>query len=898
MENINSMSIRCLFLSKFIRRLVLLLVFFAGSSAWADVDEWTAMKPIGGVGSIAYIGVYKNGLMAFDPNNPNNLFVAAQNLQFNDSTSNANVYMLYRSNNAGKSWKIAQEQVGWSFDKFSHGLAELTIAPSDSRIMYLLSVKNDTSEISNVYRSNDGGVHWTQQTKNKKIQAITVHPQKPDVLYAYSSILESIVKSTDGGINWTSIGMSLKPGFRGMKKIHINKINPEIIYLSSFDVDGSSIYDIKNKIIRRSDDGGITWQQLSGEEADIPLEIKIPFSKVSKSGEIVYQTSKYSGGDFLSSHDGGINWNYLGFPEYLHSPQLSWVDIRKYSFEIYPDPNEEDTVRVLFKNNYINGRWSLLKSVDAGVSWQDITEIKIPMGTKEYYLTPEPTDYDTPKTYINPFSINKHVRLNETNFLESMDSGSSWQIISQTPVKALYLKFSRSTKNTLYFVDWDRTSFYRSSDHGQSWNKIYTANGGVSHFYEHPTDKDTFYVYDYACALFGSCTPKLMMKTTDGGETWTDIGAETVLPGTQITYTEVQSMTANGSTHYAATTKGIYVSYNSGSTWEQFTHAGLPFAEMPVYEIRIDATDKNVLYADTETGIFVYGKDAPASINSVEATTTITTGQPLTLAIYGNFADSNRLILDLDDCDNPTKLEKSDDLTQYIQCDMSGTAGDKKGIIKDDAGETLHEFSITSTIATATIDSISPLIANEGETLTFTVEGNSLSQDIHFNLANCASVQTVAAETCTETQCQFTCTPNTAGIQIGSIQDSSNTDLYTFEVDVQAKAVVEPEVSQCSVYSPNSAPQISLPCVNVNGKIYSAELNAVPDVGMRFAVDMKALQNVDIEPNEECAVYPSGEQNRLRMNCLDVGGEKLWVELDLVPNAAGLEFDLADYGNP
>ena len=201
------------------------------------------------------------------------------------------------------------------------------------------------------------------------------------------------------------------------------------------------------------------------------------------------------------------------------------------------------------------------------------------------------------------------------------------------------------------------------------------------------------------------------------------------------------------------------------------------------------------------------------------------------------------------------------------------------------------------------INGVSPLSATQDETVTFDVTGSNFPQMLTFSVENCAPVQTFAPETCTTNQCQFTCTtnqcqftctPSTAGTQAGTIKDDSGNSLYTFNVEVQAAPISE---SQCAVYNPVAVPQVSIPCVDVSGTMYSAGLNIVPAPGLRFAVDMNALQVIDAVPSADCAAYPFGSQNRLRLNCVDVGGIQLWAELELTPNPAAVEFDLADYDN-
>jgi len=135
-------------------------------------------------------------------------------------------------------------------------------------------------------------------------------------------------------------------------------------------------------------------------------------------------------------------------------------------------------------------------------------------------------------------------------------------------------------------------------------------------------------------------------------------------------------------------------------------------------------------------------------------------------------------------------------------------------------------------------------------------------------------------------------------------------DLNIFSNDPKLSEVIIPlsgglvvttplNVSQCAVYDPSANPQVTIPCVDVNGTLYSAGLNIVSpqSQSLRFAVDMDTLQVINTIPSTDCAVYPFGSQNSLYLNCVDVGGDKLWAQLNPTHNPAMIEFDLGDYGN-
>ncbi|MCP4699943.1 MAG: WD40 repeat domain-containing protein [Gammaproteobacteria bacterium] len=102
---------------------------------------------------------------------------------------------------------------------------------------------------------------------------------------------------------------------------------------------------------------------------------------------------------------------------------------------------------------------------------------------------------------------------------------------------------------------------------------------------------------------------------------------------------------------------------------------------------------------------------------------------------------------------------------------------------------------------------------------------------------------------------------------------------------------------QCAVYDPGASPQINIPCVDVGDAAYRVGLNLVPAAAnvLRFAVDMNVSGLVAATPGADCAIYPFGPQNRLRLNCLEADNSKWWAEFEFVPGSE-IEFDFADAG--
>jgi len=112
-----------------------------------------------------------------------------------------------------------------------------------------------------------------------------------------------------------------------------------------------------------------------------------------------------------------------------------------------------------------------------------------------------------------------------------------------------------------------------------------------------------------------------------------------------------------------------------------------------------------------------------------------------------------------------------------------------------------------------------------------------------------------------------------------------------------APATTASDTSQCAVYDAAATPSISVPCVNVGGALYEAGMNLVDGQGLRFEVDMNSLAPISSSAGADCAEYPYGPQSLLRLNCVNVGGSKLWAELLQVPGITTIQFDVTGYGN-
>ena len=175
-------------------------------------------------------------------------------------------YTFYRSGDGGDSWQRA-EQLHSISETMELGVRALEFHPLDPSTVYV-------GCRGGLFKSVDDGLTWARKTEGYEgmgVQAITVNPQEPEIVYIVMSRgddVSSMLKSTDGAESWTNITSSLPSSNR----LNILKaVSHDELYV------GGGFEMARSGQLYHSTDGGETWSVVDIGQGDdtFPSLVKI-----------------------------------------------------------------------------------------------------------------------------------------------------------------------------------------------------------------------------------------------------------------------------------------------------------------------------------------------------------------------------------------------------------------------------------------------------------------------------------------------------------------------------------------------------------------------------------------------------------------------------------------------
>jgi photosystem II stability/assembly factor-like uncharacterized protein len=482
--------------------------------------------------------------LAFDPTDANTIYAdlwAARQAPWENGAFRGPGSGLFKSTDGGTTWK----PIGQGLPGAAEGLGRIgfAIAPSDPRRVY---AQVEAEKGRGTYRSEDGGEHFALVNSEERVSGrgddfaeIRVHPRDPDTVFVANT---STYKSTDGGRSWTAIKGA--PGGDDYHSVWINPAHPEIILLGSDQ--GATI----------SVNGGETWSswynQPTAQFYHVIADDQFPYW--------VYGGQQESGSAAVRSRGdhGAISfrdWLPVGVEEYgyvapdplnpdlIYGGKATVFDRRTgQTRDVSPDPLRLQghrflrTMPLIFspvdkKTLYLAGE-VLFKTVDGGGHWDIIS----PDLSRQDLPTPPSVGVYAPQAKITrrgviyalapSFKDPNHLWAGTDDGLihVTSDGGKTWTNVTPAGLPA--------------------------------WSKI--AQLEASHF-----DEGTCYAAVNSLRL-DDLRPHVL-RTRDGGKTWTEIVAG--LPGDTIVNT-VREDPARRGLLYCGTEQSVYFSLDDGAHWQ------------------------------------------------------------------------------------------------------------------------------------------------------------------------------------------------------------------------------------------------------------------------------------------------------------------------------------------
>jgi photosystem II stability/assembly factor-like uncharacterized protein len=616
----------------------------AGGGVWKTTDSGTTWKPLWDDFPEASSSV---GALAVAPSDPNTLYVGTgeANIRSDVITGNG----VYKSTDAGKTWKF----IGL---RDSEAVGRLAVDPTDPDTVLVAALGHPFGSNSErgIYRTRDGGKTWQRVLYvNDQTGGIDVQYDPADPNSVYAAVLQTVRKpwifqsggtgsglyrSSDGGTTWQKLrGHGLPGGIWGRIGVAPTS-NSQRIY---------ALIDANNGGLYRTDDGGASWKLINGADdyREAPFYFSGLFADPKDPNKVFIMN-----GEAFESTDGGKTFKTV--PTFHSDNHSLWINPRNTDLMVNANDGGADisfdgghtwTTEMnqptaqfyrlavdnqvpyhLYGSQQDNGTVDIA-SADVGgpITEQDWHSVG---GGECGYIAPKPDD---PNIVIAGWYVGYVSRYDHRT--GEVDPINPWarQVMGWAPKDLLHragwtapIAFSPNDPNVLYY---GAESLFESTDLGQSWRTISPDLTRNDKSKQQPSggpltrEDQGLETYDTIFSLAESPRQKgliwvgtddgLVQLTTDGGVHWHKVTprdmpqwgtvdmVETGPHDAATAYIAVDRHRMDDFRPYAFRTKDY------GKTWVSISQ-GIPDGSY-IHAIRADPARAGLLYAATETGIFV-----------------------------------------------------------------------------------------------------------------------------------------------------------------------------------------------------------------------------------------------------------------------------------------------------
>ncbi|MFT4697957.1 MAG: photosystem II stability/assembly factor-like uncharacterized protein [Flavobacteriaceae bacterium] len=590
------------------------------------------------------------GSIQVSMDDPNVIYVGGGEITVRGNVSSG--YGIWKTEDAGKTWK----QMG--LEKGRH-IPRIAIHPKNHNIVYAAVLGNiyKPTQERGVYKSIDGGKTWNKKLfVNQDAGAVDLimDPSNPRILYASTWNLRrtpyslssggegsALWKSTDSGETWKEI--SKNEGFPtdtlGIIGVTVSPLNGDKVWAIVENKEKGGVY--------KSEDGGKNWKLINSErklrqrawyytriyadsqDENVVYVLNVRYHKSSDGGK-TYSTHNAPHGDhhdlwiapensnrMIMGDDGGAQVSYDGgetWSTYHNQPTAQFYRVttdNSFPYRIYAAQQDNSTIRISHRNegrNIDEDDWeSTAGGESAHIAIDPNNNDIVYGGSYDGFLT----RYNHKKGTVRSISVWPDNPMGHG--VEDMKYRFQWNF----PIF-----FSKHNTKKLYTFS---NQVHVSTNEGESWDVIspdltrndpekQKSSGG-------PITQDNTSV-EYYCTIFAAAESPitegvlwtgsddgLIHLTKNGGATWTNVTPKGMPEWMMIN--SIEPSVFDAGTCYIAGTKYktgdfapyLYKTTDYGTSWKKITN-GIP-VEHFTRVLREDPKKKGILYAGTETGLYV-----------------------------------------------------------------------------------------------------------------------------------------------------------------------------------------------------------------------------------------------------------------------------------------------------
>jgi len=594
------------------------------------------------------------GAITVSKSDPNVIYVGGGEKTVRGNVSSG--YGIWKSVDAGKTWTEAGL-------KNSRHVPRIAVDPTNHDVVYAGVLGNiyKPTQDRGVYKSTDGGKTWRKTlfaNENAGVVDLLIDPTNSRILYASTWRVQrtpyslssggegsALWRSTDRGETWTEI--STKKGFPegtlGIIGVTVSPVNNQRVWAIVEHKDKGGLY--------RSDDGGDTWKQVNSERnlrqrawyytrvyadtknVDVVYVLNVRYHKSTDGGK-TFDTYNAPHGDhhdlwiapenpdrMIIGDDGGAQVTYDGgetWSTYHNQPTSQFYRVttdNHFPYRIYAAQQDNSTIRISHRTD----GWSISED-----DWESTA------GGESAHIAVDPKDndiiyggsYDGFLTRVN----HKRGTVRAINVWPDNPMGHGAEGMKYRFQWNFPIIFSKHNPNRLYTFS---QNVHVTENEGQSWTIVspdltrndpekLKSSGG-------PITQDNTSV-EYYCTIFAAqesplkegllwvgSDDGLIHVTQNGGKTWDNVTPKGMPEWMMINSVEPSAFDAG--TCYVAGTKYktgdfepyLYKTTDYGKTWTKITNGINP--EHFTRVVREDPKQKGLLYAGTETGMYISFND-------------------------------------------------------------------------------------------------------------------------------------------------------------------------------------------------------------------------------------------------------------------------------------------------